>query len=131
VICSATTSTKPVFSDAELKPGVHINGLGSYTPEMQEIPADTVRRALVVVDSRPVCLAEAGDLVKAILQGQITAKHIHAEIGEIVLGRKSGRSSPEQVTFFKSVGVAVQDAVAARLALENALKLGLGQRVEW
>src|SRR5574341_929786 len=131
LICSATTSTKPVFSDADLKPGVHINGVGSYTPEMQEIPVETVKRALVVVDSRSASLAEAGDLVRPILQGHITARHIHAELGEIVLGRKPGRSNPEQVTFFKTVGVAVQDAVAARLTLENATKLGLGQQVEW
>lgn len=131
VICSATTSTKPVFADADLKPGVHINGVGSYTPEMQEIPAETVRRAMVVVDSRSAALAEAGDLVKAILQGHITAKYIHAEIGEIVAGHKSGRMRPDQITFFKSVGVAVQDAMAARLALENASKLGIGQQIEW
>jgi alanine dehydrogenase len=131
VICAATTSTKPVFSDSDLKPGVHINGVGSYTPEMQEIPVETVKRALVVVDSRSASLAEAGDLVRPILQGHITAKHVHAEIGEIVLGRKPARSNPEQVTFFKTVGVAVQDAVAARLALQNATKLDLGQQVEW
>ena len=131
VICSATTSTRPVFADTDLKPGVHINGVGSYTPEMQEIPAETVKRAMVVVDSRSACLAEAGDLVKAILQGHITAKYIHAEIGEIVAGRKSGRTHPDQITFFKSVGVAVQDAVAARLAIENAGKSGLGQQIEW
>jgi ornithine cyclodeaminase len=131
VICTATTSAKPVFSDIDLKPGVHINGVGSYTPEMQEIPADTIKRALVVVDSRSASLAEAGDLVRPILQGHITAKHVHAELGEIVLGRKQGRTGADQVTVFKSVGVAVQDAVAARLALVNATKLGLGQRVDW
>jgi ornithine cyclodeaminase/alanine dehydrogenase-like protein (mu-crystallin family) len=98
---------------------------------MQEIPADTIKRALVVVDSRSASLAEAGDLVKPILQGHITAKHVHAELGEIVLGRKQGRTGADQVTVFKSVGVAVQDAVAARLALVNATKLGLGQRVDW
>lgn len=131
VVCTATTSKRPIFDDADLKAGVHINGVGSYTPEMQEIPAETVRRALVVVDSRSASMVEAGDLLKAILLGYITAKHIHGELGEIVQGRKPGRTNPDQVTFFKSVGVAVQDAVAARLALENAQKNGLGQQVEW
>jgi len=131
VICTATTSIKPVFSDSDLKPGVHINAVGAYTPEMQEIPPETVKRALVVIDSRAASLAEAGDLVRAILQGHITAKHIHAELGEIVLGKKGGRSSEDQITFFKSVGVAVQDAAAARLAMENALRLNLGQQVSW
>lgn len=131
IICTATTSTTPVFDDGDLKPGVHINGVGSYTPEMQEIPAETVMRAVLVVDSRSASLAEAGDLIQPIRQGGITAGHIHAELGEIVLGRVAGRTSETQVTFFKSVGVAVQDAVAARLALKNARKMGLGQHVNW
>jgi ornithine cyclodeaminase len=131
VVCTATTSTSPVFKDMELKAGVHINGIGSYTPEMQEIPSETVSRALVVVDSHSAALAEAGDLVKPIKQGLINEWHIHAELGEIVLGKKSGRSNPNQVTFFKSVGVAVQDAAAARLAIENATRFGLGKHVSW
>ena len=131
IICTATTSLTPVFTDSHLKPGVHINGVGSYTPEMQEIPSETVRRALLVVDSRPAALSEAGDLIQPIRQGLISEAHIHAELGEIVLGEKSGRGSEAQVTFFKSVGVAVQDAAAAHLALSNARKLGLGQFIEW
>ena len=131
IICTATFSTTPVFDDAALKPGTHINGIGSYNPAMQEVPAETVKRSLVVVDSREAALAEAGDLVQPIDQGLISAGHIHAELGEIVLGRKGGRTSPEQTTFFKSVGIAVQDAVAGQLALENALKSGLGLKTEW
>lgn len=131
VICTATTSSTPVLDDLDLKPGVHINGIGSYTPEMQEIPAKTIARALVVVDSRSAVLTEAGDLIQPIRQGIITESHIHAELGEIILGRKPGRTDEAQITCFKSVGVAVQDANAARLALQNALKMGLGQRVTW
>ncbi|MBN1762053.1 MAG: ornithine cyclodeaminase family protein [Methanomicrobia archaeon] len=131
VICTATTSVTPVFADADLKSGVHINGIGSYTPDMQEVPAETVSRALVVVDSREAALAEAGDLIQPIRQGTISEEHLHAELGELVLGRKQGRTRSEQVTFFKSVGVAVQDAVAARLAVQNAEVQGLGQRVDW
>ena len=131
VVCTATTSTTPVFADEDLKPGVHINGIGAYTPEMVEVPPDTVARALVVVDSRQAALAEAGDLIQPLRAGRITEAHIHAELGEILLGRKPGRTSPEQITFFKSVGVAVQDALTARVALRNALEEGLGQRVTW
>jgi ornithine cyclodeaminase len=131
IICTATSSASPVFADADLKPGVHINGIGSYTPEMQEVPAETVRRSLVVIDSRSASLSEAGDLIQPIRQGLISAEHIHAELGEIVLGKRPGRSSSDQVTFFKSVGVAVQDAAAARVALQNAEKMGLGQSVAW
>jgi len=131
VICTATTSLTPVFRDEDIKPGAHINGVGSYTPQMQEVPPETVRRAAVFVDSRSAVLSEAGDLIQPIQAGMIGADHIQAELGEVVLGRHPGRTNPDQITFFKSVGVAVQDAAAARLALRNAEKHGLGQTIQW
>jgi len=112
-------------------PGVHINAVGSYTPQKREVPAETVRRALVVVDSRHAAWEEAGDLIQARDAGAIDERHIHSELGELVLGRKSGRTNDQQVTFFKSVGLAVQDAVAARVALGNATRLQIGQTVVW
>lgn len=131
IICTATTSTAPVFADADLKSGAHISAIGSYAPEMQEVPAETVARARVVVDSISATLAETGDLVKPLQAGLITENHIYAELGEIVLGRKSGRQSESEITYFKSVGIAVQDAMAAQLALKNAQKLGLGKHVDF
>ncbi len=131
IICTATTSSTPVLDDADLKPGVHISAIGSYTPEMQEVPAETVLRARVVVDSRAAVLAEAGDLIQPMRQGRMSEEHIYAELGEIVLGRKAGRESDDEITYFKSVGVAVQDAMAAHLALQNAQKLGIGQHIPW
>lgn len=131
VIATATTSLTPVFADADLKPGVHVSAVGSYTPTMQEIPAATVARALVVVDSRSACLAETGDLLIPLSAGLFPADHVYAELGEIVLGQKPGRTSDSQITYFKSVGVAVQDAAAAQLALTNVRKMGLGQQVPW
>jgi ornithine cyclodeaminase len=131
IICTATTSTTPVFADADLKPGAHVSAIGSYTPELQEVPAETVARALVVVDSRSATLAETGDLLRPMRAGLFGEEHIHAELGEILLGRKAGRKSPDQITYFKSVGVAVQDAIAAQLALRNADKMGIGQNVSF
>ncbi len=131
IICTATTSLTPVFEDADLKPGVHISAIGSYTPEMQEVPAETVWRARVVVDSRSAVLAESGDLIKPIGSGLITEAHVQAELGEIISGKKPGRQSDEETTYFKSVGVAVQDAMAAELALFNAKRLKLGQEVSF
>jgi ornithine cyclodeaminase len=131
IVCTATTSDTPVFSDTDLKPGTHISAIGSYTPEMQEVPAETVARALVIVDSRSATLAETGDLLQPIQAGLIGEDHISAELGEIILGRKPGRQTSEQITYFKSVGVAVQDAMAAQLALQNAQKLGLGTEVSF
>lgn len=131
IVCTATTSFTPVFSDRDLKRGAHVSAIGSYTPEMQEIPAETVARARVVVDSISATLAETGDLVKPIQAGLITEAHIYAELGEIVLGRKPGRQTGEEITFFKSVGIAVQDAMAAQVALKNADKMGIGQIVNF
>ncbi len=131
VICTATTSATPVFADADLKSGAHVNAVGSYQPDVQEVPAETVVRARVVVDSRQAALEETGDLIRPIRQGLITADHIHAELGDLVLGRAEGRGSPDQLTLFESVGVAVQDALAARTALRRARQLGLGQEVAW
>jgi ornithine cyclodeaminase/alanine dehydrogenase-like protein (mu-crystallin family) len=130
IICAATTSDTPVFPGSKLKPGAHVNGVGSYTPTMQEVDSDTIRRALVVVDARSAVLAEAGDLIIPIEQGLIDESHIHAELGEIVLGMKNGRTDPDQITYFKSVGVAVQDAIAGQIAYANALKHDLGTVVE-
>lgn len=126
IVCTATTSHEPVFADAEVAPGTHINAIGSYKPHVREVPGETVCRALVVVDHRPAALAEAGDLLIPMREGLITEAHLHAELGEIIAGRKPGRQSPEEITFFKSVGVAVQDLAAAYEALANAERLGLG-----
>ena len=130
VVCTATNAKSPVFNDESIAPGTHINGVGSYTQEMIEIPPETIGRALVTVDSRTACAAEAGELIRAVEHGLVREEEI-VEIGEIALGSHPGRSTPDQVTFFKSVGVAVQDAAAARLALENAARLGLGTKVRW
>lgn len=126
VVCTATTSATPVFDDADVAPGAHINAIGSYKPHVREIPGETVLRALVVVDHLPAALAEAGDLLVPMQAGLIGKDHIRAELGEIVAGLKQGRQSADQITLFKSVGVAVQDLAAASLVLANAERLGLG-----
>ena len=131
IVCAATTSNTPVFEDADLKPGTHISAIGSYTPEMQEVPAEMVARAYVVVDSLSATLAETGDLIKPMQAGLFGEGHVSTELGEIVLGRKAGRESSEQITYFKSVGVAVQDAMAAQMALQHAREKKLGKEVKF
>jgi alanine dehydrogenase len=131
IICTATTSSKPVFDDQDIKPGTHISAVGAYTPQMQEVPIETVARARVVVDSYVTVMDEAGDIVQAIDAGAIQESDIHAEIGEIILGSKAGRESEDEITFFKSVGNAVQDAGAAQLALQNAHNMKLGTEVDF
>ncbi|MFQ5943881.1 MAG: ornithine cyclodeaminase family protein [Anaerolineales bacterium] len=130
VVCTATTSKWPVFNGSEIQPGTHVNAIGSFTPTMQEVDSAMVERSLVVVDSREAVLAETGDLIIPIEEGRISKDHIHAELGEIVNGSRPGRTDFDQITFYKSVGVAVQDVAAAGLALKNAERLGLGQVVD-
>ncbi len=131
VICTATTSSTPVFNGEDLKPGVHINAIGSFTPKMQEVDEVTIRRAnKIVVDSRSACLAEAGDLIIPISKGVISEKDIYAELGEIAAGLKPGREKDDEITYFKSVGNAVQDVSVAKRVLEKARELGLGKEVE-
>jgi len=130
IICTATTSSQPVFDDGDLKPGVHINGIGSYTPEMQEIPSQTVVRSKVVCDSRSASLAEAGDLIIPLKEGLINEEHIHGEIGEVAAGKIPAREFEDEITFFKSVGLAVQDVAVGELIRHRAEELGLGKEVE-
>ncbi len=130
IICTATTSLTPVFDPRHVKPGCHINGVGSYRPDMTEIPANTVAAAKVVVDQRTACLSEAGDILVPLEAGLIDEMHIYAELGEIASGRKAGRTSKSEVTFFKSVGNAVQDLVVASHLTRVANEQQLGNEVE-
>ncbi len=131
IICTATTSLKPVFDDKHIQAGTHISAVGSYTPDMQEVPAETLQRAKIFVDSRTASLEEAGDLIQPMRAGLFDESHIWGELGELVLGRIPGRQSPEEITYFKSVGIAVQDAMAAQVALTNARKMNIGTQVNF
>ena len=114
IVCTATNSSVPVFDGRALQPGTHINAIGSFTLEMRELDEETFRRAArVVVDSRAAVLAEAGEVVWAIRQGILREADL-VELGEIAAGRRPGRERPEEITLFKSVGLAVQDLVAAQ-----------------
>ena len=129
IICTTTTSKTPVLEDSDVKPGAHINAIGTHTPDACEVSGATVARAWVVVDERAAAWAEAGDLIQPRDAGLIGEDHIRAEVGELVLDPALRPTSPDQVTLFKSVGIAVQDAVAATTALEAAKRLGLGTTV--
>lgn len=130
VICTATSSSTPVFDDADVQDGTHINAVGAFTHEMQEVPSATVARARVVVDNFEAAYAEAGDLVVPVNEGLVTASHYRRELGHIVAGSESGRESDSEITFFKSVGNAVQDLVVARMAVDRAREQGLGVEID-
>lgn len=129
IICTATPSRKPIFDNENLKKGVHINGVGSYKPDMIEIPHQTIIQAKVIVDHRQGCLAEAGDLLQPMQKGLLTKEDIHGELGDIVTGKISARVNDEEITVFKSVGVAVQDLACADLILRLASKEMRGTRL--
>lgn len=122
IVIAATTSSSPLFDGNRLRPGAHVTAVGSFTPEAREVDDNTVRRARVVVDSREACLEETGDIIQP-------RAHIDAELGEIVNGLKPGRVSADEITFFKSVGLAVQDAAAAAMVLQEADLKGIGTSV--
>jgi ornithine cyclodeaminase/alanine dehydrogenase-like protein (mu-crystallin family) len=129
VICTATTSKRPVFDDADVRPGTHINGVGAFTAEMQEIPPETVVRSTIVVDSVGAVKAEAGDLMIPLGQGLIAASDISRELGMVAAGLAPARTNDDEITFFKSVGNAVQDVVVARRAVDRAQESGIGTGV--
>ncbi|MEX2467449.1 MAG: ornithine cyclodeaminase [Gemmatimonadota bacterium] len=129
VICCATTSSVAVFPGSAVGPGVHVNGVGSFKPEMQEVDETLLLQARVFVDARDAALEEAGDLIIPIRAGIFDEDHIAAEIGEVLAGTAQGRTSPEEITYFKSVGNAVQDMAVALLALREAEARGLGSDV--
>jgi ornithine cyclodeaminase len=130
VICTATSSSTPVFDDADVRDGTHINAVGAFTHEMQEVPSATVARAHVVVDNFEAAYAEAGDLVVPVSEGLVNASHFRRELGHVVSRSEPGRESDRQVTYFKSVGNAVQDLVVARMAVDRARERGLGVEID-
>jgi len=129
IICTATTSRTPVFDGRRLKPGAHVNAVGSFTLDTQEIDATAVARSRIFVDSHEAALAEAGDLVVALRAG-ITRTEDWTELGAVVRGTAAGRGSDEEITFFKSVGHAVQDVAASTRAVAAARARGLGHEIE-
>lgn len=119
VVTAATSSRTPVVYFGDVEPGAHINGVGSFRPDTQEVAADVVMRATIVVDHRESVWHEAGDLIIPRDQGLIPADSDFAEIGEVAAGLRPGRTSPDEITFFKSVGNAVQDAAVAALVMAS------------
>jgi alanine dehydrogenase len=132
VICATTHALEPVVRRDWVSPGAHVTSVG-YNPQGREVDDATVADALVVVESRAAALAPvpagSNDLLQPIERGLIDSDHIHAEIGELVQGTRPGRTSPEEITLYKSVGVAVQDGVAAALVLQAAHESGAGREV--
>ena len=126
IICTATNATAPLFRREDVREGVHINAIGSFQPHMQELDPRLIRDARLFLDSKEPCLKESGDLIKPIREGIISESHIAGEIGDFLLNRIKGRESGDQITVFKSVGVAIQDYVVATDIFNRSLEEGFG-----
>ena len=126
LVIAATSSSEPIIQGAWLEPGTHVSGIGANTPTKKELDPTCFEHARVVADSREQVIAECGDLREAIEGGTVKADVVYAELGELATGLKEGRVSAEEITIFKSVGVALQDIAVAAALFEIATRCRLG-----
>jgi alanine dehydrogenase len=131
IVVTATTAREPIVDGGWFAEGVHINCVGSGIPDRRELDDKIVQRSKIVVDTHASALEEAGDLLIPMAQGLLSKDAIHADLGEVLTGQKVGRTDEQEITIFKSVGVALQDVAAAAWAYRRARELGLGQVVEF
>ena len=131
IITTVTTSKKPVFDGNKVKKGVHVNSVGSYTPDMQETPSDLlVRSGKIFTDTKEGVIEEAGDVIIPISEGKISKEKVAHELGDLLLGREVGRESKEEITWFKTVGFAGLDLVAGEKIYQLAKEKGIGTKIE-
>jgi ornithine cyclodeaminase/alanine dehydrogenase-like protein (mu-crystallin family) len=130
IVVTVTSAAQPVLRRAWLSPGAHVNVVGASLPDRREVDGATIAASSLFVDRRESTLREAGDYLMALAEGTIREGHIRAEIGDVLLGRHPGRTSPEEITLFKSLGLAVEDLAAAALLHRRAGEAGAGQWVD-
>jgi ornithine cyclodeaminase len=129
IITCVTNSNTPVFDPVNVSPGVHINGIGSFLPEMREVQLVGLPNLRIFVDSLQAILAEGGDIIQAIREGYVTTSEC-TEIGTLLSNGVPGRINDDDITFFKSVGLAVQDTALAFKILQNAIKKNMVSEIE-
>jgi ornithine cyclodeaminase len=123
VICACTSSVEPLFSGELIRPGTHLNLIGTFQPHAREVDAVAIQRARLFVDTYEGAFAEAGDILMALESGEIGREHVRGDLHELVTGKKPGRTRRDDITIFKSVGCGLEDLVAARLVIQ-ALQSG-------
>jgi alanine dehydrogenase len=126
IVVSATTSTQPVVLGEWLEPGVHVNAIGANSPAKRELDVAAMEKGRLVLDFREQVLAEDGDIVEGSARGSFSPGALETELGQVITGDKPGRQTPEDITIFKSVGVAFQDVAVASLVYRRAVERGLG-----
>jgi len=131
LICTTTSATEPVLCGEWLSPGAHVNAVGACFPAAREIDGPAVARSRLFVDRRESALNEAGDFLIARREGFVTDAHILGEVGDLLLGRIPGRTSADDITLFKSLGISVEDLAAGHHVYRKALAQGAGTRIAW
>jgi ornithine cyclodeaminase len=131
LICTTTSAREPVLRGEWLEPGTHVNAVGACFRPFRELDTAAVRRARFFTDCRESCMNEAGDFLIPLEEGAIQASHLLAEVGEVFLGRARGRTAPEDVTVFESLGIALEDLASAHFIRERAIATGTGTWTEW
>ncbi len=129
VVCTTTAAREPILHRSWLRPGAHVNAVGSSVPSARELDAETMAAASLFVDRRESTLNEAGDYLLAAQEGLIGPDHIRAELGEVLVGSHPGRTGDDELTVFKSLGIAVEDLAAAELCVARARERGIGTEV--
>ena len=131
LVCTTTAAREPILEGRWVAPGAHLNAVGACFPTARELDTETVRRSRIFVDRMESAMNEAGDLLIPIREGAIQADAIAGELGDVFAGRLPGRRSPDEITLFKSLGIAIEDLASARRIYERALELGRGVSVPW
>ncbi len=131
VVCLATTAAEPIVEGDWFRRGTHINAIGSHAPGVRELDTSTLQRSKVICDTKTACLNEAGDLQIPIEAGEYSPDSIHGDLGDVVNGKVAGRESDEEITLFKSVGLAVQDLSCAALVYRKAREAGVGTEFQF
>lgn len=126
VVCTTTNAVEPVLKGEWIAPGTHLNVVGSSVPSMREIDEALVARAALFVDYRNSTFAQAGEVIAALEAGVIGKGHVRAEIGEVLAGTSAGRSGPQDITLYRSLGIAAQDIACAHHCIDEARRRGLG-----
>lgn len=129
VICAVTAAREPIIGPAMISPGCHINAVGSSIATTRELEGTALAAGSLFVDLRESTEKESGDFLIALREGAIAPNHIRAEIGDVLLGRHPGRTSAEEITIYKSLGIAVQDLAAAEVAWLRARERHAGHEV--
>jgi len=119
IVCTTTPASSPLFETDEIKPGCHLNVVGSAQPSFREVPTGLVARSKIIVDKREACEQEAGDLIIPVQEGSWSFEQVHGELGQVVSGDIIARESENEITLFKSVGNAIQDHAMAHLIMEK------------